>query len=263
MDFLQIPHYLLNNLDVVYSGLLVFVRYTAFLAMVPGIGGGERGVIIRVPAALIFMVVSLSHGPFCPVPTDWIQVAMGITSEFLLGTIIGVIPQLIVIGVQTGAQIASSTMGLGANQLLDPTTGAVVPDLARLMGDLTVVLFLIMDGHHVVLQAVAGLNSTFMPGSFAFGPSTLAIIMDRSAEIFSAATMISAPVVVALLLTQFVMGMISRAVPSVNIFIISFPLTIGIGMILSILALPEIVVFVEREFSGVENVVLGVMEDTR
>jgi flagellar biosynthesis protein FliR len=62
-------------------------------------------------------------------------------------------------------------------------------------------------------------------------------------------------VVVALLLTNFVLGIISKAVPTVNVFIISFPLTIGVGLTISIIALPEVAVFLEREFMRLPEVI--------
>jgi flagellar biosynthesis protein FliR len=76
------------------------------------------------------------------------------------------------------------------------------------------------------------------------------------------AVMLSAPVIVALLLTQFVMGLISKAVPTVNIFIISFPLTIGIGLLLTIAALPEMMVYMEKHFFKIDKLVVSVSEST-
>jgi flagellar biosynthetic protein FliR len=66
--------------------------------------------------------------------------------------------------------------------------------------------------------------------------------------------LIAAPVIVALLLTNFVMGIISKAIPTVNIFIISFPLTIGVGFAISILAIPEMAHMLEREWQRLPDV---------
>ena len=58
------------------------------------------------------------------------------------------------------------------------------------------------------------------------------------------------------------MGMISRAVPTVNIFIVSFPLTIGIGLILTVLSLPEVLHYSTREILGLEQQVAAVVDET-
>ena len=70
----------------------------------------------------------------------------------------------------------------------------------------------------------------------------------------------ASPVIVALLLTNFVMGLITKAVPQVNIFIVSFPLTIGIGLVLSALSLPEIMVLFDREIAGIESTIAVLLE---
>ena len=64
--------------------------------------------------------------------------------------------------------------------------------------------------------------------------------------------MISAPVIVALLLTNFVLAIISKAVPTVNIFIVSFPITVAVGLGISILALPEAGHYLARQYTRLE-----------
>jgi flagellar biosynthetic protein FliR len=139
----------------------------------------------------------------------------------------------------------------------------VTSDLARILGDLAVVVFLLVGGHHVAIQAVAGLGGAIVPGQFSVGPQAAELLIDRSADIFRVGVLLSAPLLVAMLLTNAVLGLISKAVPSVNIFIVSFPLTIGIGLILTVLALPDVVRFVNREFTGMENSILAVTRDAQ
>jgi flagellar biosynthetic protein FliR len=124
-----------------------------------------------------------------------------------------------------------------------------------------VILFLMLGGHHAVIYAAAGLGGQIIPGTYLVGAGTVDLLVDQTALIFKIGLLISAPVLVALLLTNFVMGLISKAVPQVNIFIISFPLSIGIGLVLFLLALPDIAVFMERRFQGVEQNLLLLVKD--
>jgi flagellar biosynthetic protein FliR len=75
----------------------------------------------------------------------------------------------------------------------------------------------------------------------------------QSGKIFEMGCMIAAPVVVALLLTNFVMGMISKVIPTINLFMLSFPLTIGIGLSLTIIALPEVGTYLTRQLLQLES----------
>jgi flagellar biosynthesis protein FliR len=261
VDFLSFPGQILNNLHILWSFVLLVVRYGALLSVLPGVGLGEKGLIVRVPASMVMAFASLNPENYAAMPAHWGIVAGGIVSEVLFGAVLGLIPLLIVSGVQTGATIASTTMGLSASNLIDPTSGVQVPDLARVYGDFTVVLFLAFGGHYMVLHAASGLGGTFAPGSLFMAEDTIRLLTEKSGDVFRLGTMVSAPVVVALLLTQFVMGLLSRAVPTVNIFIVSFPLTIGIGLLLSVLVMPELEAFIKRELVGLETTLMQVVED--
>jgi flagellar biosynthetic protein FliR len=80
------------------------------------------------------------------------------------------------------------------------------------------------------------------------------ILIARTSDIFRIGALVSAPVVVALLLTQFVMALISKAVPTVNVFIISFPITVGVGLVLTIGLLPELARFMYPDITALENI---------
>ena len=68
--------------------------------------------------------------------------------------------------------------------------------------------------------------------------------------------MMAAPAIVALLLTNFVLAIISKAIPTVNLFIISFPLTIAVGLGITTLSLPEVIQFLVTHFNKIENLYL-------
>ena len=242
-----------ENLDLIWTFILHVVRFAAMMMFLPGLGMGMMGALIRMPAILAMALACTSTALIAPIPTDFIHVIMALGSELLFGSLIGLIPLMIVSGAQMAGQLAAGTMGLSAANLIDPTMGGSAGPLSLLLGNLMIVIFLLIGGHHVAIYVASGLGGQFAPGNLI--PATLSaeLLVDRSAHIFEAGVVMSAPVIVALLLTQFVMGLISKAVPTVNIFIISFPLTIGIGLVLISMSLPAIVVSATHEFAGIEN----------
>ncbi len=263
MESLDFAMNLSNRLDAVWTFLLLLTRYTGLFIVLPGIGGGERGLVIRIPAVVVLTFATFNPLNLALIPSDNLMLLGQLSGEFLLGFAVGLIPFMLIAGVQTAGQLATTSMGLSAGNLIDPTLGVMTTDLSRLLGDLTVVAFLLVGGHHVAIQAVSGLGGLLTPGQFAVNPQAAELLIDRSADIFRVGVLLSAPILVAMLLTNAVMGLISKAVPSVNIFVVSFPLTIGVGLILTIVALPEVVRFVGREFTGIENSVLAVTRSAR
>jgi flagellar biosynthesis protein FliR len=258
MDFLAIPLQILERLDLGWTFVLFLARYTALLMLLPGIGMGAAGLVVRMPCIIVLSFVSCASAPSAALPADGGVAIAQIVSELLWGSILGLIPALIVASVQTGMQLASTTMGLSASNLIDPHSGVSVSDLSRIYAEVVIAMFLLIDGHHVILYAASGVDAATAPGSFVLTELTMKVLIERSAEVLSLGMTISAPIVVALLLTQFVMGLISRAVSTVNIFIISYPLTIGIGFVIAILAFPDTMRVVLREFKEIEDVVMAI-----
>lgn len=253
---LALPFHILEQLPLVYSFVLLVTRYFAMLMILPGIGLGDRGAIVRGPAACVLAYASLcGTEKYAALPDHWLSMLGAGVFELLFGAALGLLPLFVVAGVQTGAAVASTTMGLGAASLFDPTSGTTVPELARIFGDLTVIVFLAIGGHYAVIYAASGLGESFVPGGSFSISDAAQLLVSQTADVFRLGVMVSAPIVVALLLTQFVMGLISKVVPTVNIFIISFPLTIGIGLILAMLVLPEIVAVVKERYLGIGSLV--------
>ncbi len=261
MKFENIAIYILQNLDVLWTFTLLIARYTGVFSMVPGIGQGVEGLRVRMPAIVVLTLASLPTMKPSPLPPDYVIMAAALGSEFIFGFLVGLVPKIIIAGVQMGAQLASTTMGLSASALFDPSTGSVASDLSRLQSDLTIVMFLLLGGHYVMMEAVAGLSGQFTPGAFTFDLPTAEFLAQRCGEIFKIGVMVSAPVMVALLLTQFVMGIVSRAVPTVNIFIVSFPLTVGIGLVLTVVSLPEVMKYLNNQFTASDNIVSALVEN--
>lgn len=255
---LAIPELLLTRLDFGWTFLLLLTRFTAFMTIVPGIGGGVSGVVVRFPAVVALSAVSFNRERGVDLPPDLVVAAAQVASEVLLGAVVALIPLMIVSGAQLAGGLATSAMGLNGAQLIDPTTATSLPDLARIYGDLAVLVFLFLGGHHVAIAQLADIDALIPPGSFLMNERSMAVFIMQTARIFQAGCLTAAPVVAALLLTNFILGVISKAVPTVNIFIMSFPLTIAVGLLLSILALPEVSVVLSRQFLEIEGVLAAI-----
>lgn len=214
---------------------------------------GLSGLPVRIPALIVMSWSFVLASPLAPVPADWYVIVSAIISEIALGLILGIVPLLIVVSIQMGGQLASTSMGLSAGSLFDPNLGVSSTDFARLLGETMIAIFLVIGGHHMVIYGLAGFGGDIMPGSFLVTERSVDMLMIRSARVFQAGLLISAPIVVALLITQFVMGMVSKMVPTLNIFIVSFPLTVGIGLFVALISVASIAKFMVGEFTGIES----------
>lgn len=260
---LQLPLFIANNIDFGWTFLLIFMRFGSLFIFFPGLSGGIQGIGIRLPGLLMISLAVVSVTPTVSVPDSVLMIMGNLISELLIGTIIGMLPVMIVAGAQAGGQLASTTMGLGAGQLIDPTTQTQTTQISRIFGDLVVLCFLFINGHHVLIYAASGLCGEIVPGSFLISEITINTLIEQSAQIFSFALIVSSPVIVALLLTQVVLGIVTKFVQQVNVFIVSYPLTIGIGLLLTVVSLPAFARLSNNYLMSLESTIATILEDTR
>ncbi len=265
MDFqlLNLATKLLEDLPTAWTFLLLVVRFGGLMMTIPGIGMGMQGMMVRYPAIMVLAMAALAGSPLAALPSTNLDVVVQLLSEVSFGFCLGLVPMLTIAGVQCGAQLMSTTIGLQASNLIDPTLNISSSDLGRIFGDISVLVFLSLGGHHVIVHVAASMGGQITPGSFFVGENTLDLLIRESGEIFRIGMLVSAPVIAALLLTNFVMGIISKMVPTVNIFIVSFPLTICIGLVLAMLMVPELIAFVTNEFHHVDRNVLVAVSDAK
>lgn len=255
----QLTEQLLSRLEYAWTFLLLSMRYMVFFMLVPGLGGGITGLALRYPATLILALVSFNAASLAVVPPNAAAMVMQMVCEVCFGGVVALVPLLIISGAQVAGHVASGTMGLNGAQLFDPTSQAPLADLSRIYSDLAVLVFLLIGGHYVAISELSGIASVIKPGSFMLSAGGLETLINQSARVFQVGALIAAPVIVALLLTNFVMGIISKAIPTLNIFVVSFPLTIGVGFAISIIALPEVGVLLEREVNEIPVILSRLM----
>lgn len=236
-----------------WAWLLLTARASGILFVVPGIGTSEVPTQIRVLIAALTGLMATMAGGRAPEPQHLVDGGLMLISEFTLGYLLGVIPALIVSSLSITGQVVSGTIGLGFANLIDPSIGQNVAILARIESLVATLVFLLVDGHHVIMRAVTGYGGNLPIGSFHPGMDTGMFFLERFASVFEVAVVCSAPILVSILVTQFVLGLITKSVPQVNIFIISLPLTIGMGLYITAYTFPGMIENLLEEFEQLEE----------
>jgi flagellar biosynthetic protein FliR len=151
-------------------------------------------------------------------------------------------------------------MGFGIVNIIDPMSGEQVSLIGQYKYILSLLLFLIINGHHFLLNALRGSFLAIPLGAANFRGMITDQIIFMSTEIFKIAIQISGPALVALFLTTFVMGIIARTVPQMNIFIVGFPLKIFVGLFMLAISLPLFVYVFGKLFGRFETSILSIIQ---
>ncbi|WP_025209903.1 flagellar biosynthetic protein FliR [Hippea sp. KM1] len=134
-------------------------------------------------------------------------------------------------GLELGAQLVGFNMGFSIANVLSPEENIQISVLAEFESIFAILVFLIINGHYVFLQALAMSFEAVKVGSFALNHNIFTIFNKLIITLFDVAFTVLAPVIIALFITQVVFGVIARTMPQMNIMIVAFPLSIAIGFI--------------------------------
>ncbi|HET6464966.1 MAG TPA: flagellar biosynthetic protein FliR [Nitrospiria bacterium] len=213
--------------------LLVLARMAAFVAALPAIG--DRGVpmVVKALAALSITFVLFPVLRVPNVSDDAATLTFGLLGEALIGAALGLGVRFFFAAVDFGSDVMGLQMGLGIGNLYDPAFGQPESLVGRLFGILALMIFFIGNVHHVVLRVlVESFERVPLLGFTMTGPLADQLIR-LGGGMFVLALMISFPVTVAMLLATLALGILFRVVPQMNVFLISFPVTISLGLLVT------------------------------
>lgn len=225
----------------------------------------SRTAPVRVRVACIFfitlaMLPLLGAAPPALAATAGLAVMLGMVGfETLVGFTIGLVAQLTFGAVQMAGQLAGIQMGIGLANLIDPQTQEHITSLAQWQNLLALLIFLSIDGHHMLIRAVADSFVVLPLGGGLPSAGGFGIVLDLAAGLFVVALKIAAPVLVLLLLVNAAMGVLAKLIPQLNVFIVGFPLNVAAGLFVLAASQPFTVRLLEASFLEVQTSLANVV----
>lgn len=248
--------------------LLVFARMSAMLVVAPVLGHTAIPVAHRVGLGLLLAIVLAPLlGPTMPAARDLVALLLSITGEIVIGLAIGFVALMLLAAVEGAGELVGIQMGLSLASVFDPSTGghpSVVSQFHRL---LAVLLLLALNGHHLVIQAVAASFRRVRPGAVALGPELPAGIVALGAKLLRSGLEIAAPVVGLLLVVNIALAFLSRVAPQTNVFLLGVPVTVGLGLFVLAETLPpfarQVATLLARTTGDLELLLMGAVHGPR
>jgi flagellar biosynthetic protein FliR len=222
-------------LDQAAAFALAMVRLLALFLVAPVFS--HSVVPMRVRAALAFATTWATADLWSGAELPLLEVGPALAAvahEALVGATLGFATGLVFSGIALLGEFASIQGGLGAATVLDPTSGASSVVLTSLTQVFAIVVFLALDGHHVVLHALL-LSFEGLPlgGSGAtLDPEVFSAVASLGALIFEVAVRLAAPITAVMLLSNVAVGMLGRAIPQLNLMALQLPAHIGLTLLI-------------------------------
>ena len=225
--------------------LILIIRLSVIMAFLPFFSGKQ------VPRPFkIGLIIALAYvlSPVITIDTRSLDLPMIIIQEVLLGMAIGFTVRLLFWGVELAGSMISDGVGLSIATMLNPEMGRSTT-ISTLLNLLAMLLFLVLDLHHDLLFLVVK-SYEILPITTIRLDNLLKQGILLTSQIFPLAIRIAAPVLIGMIIINILMVFVSKAAPQMNIFFISMPVHLLVGIVILMLSVPLLINFLSARFSG-------------
>ncbi|MBC7939285.1 MAG: flagellar biosynthetic protein FliR, partial [Chitinophagaceae bacterium] len=216
-----------------------FLRALALFSALPVLGTRMVPARVRIGLAGFIAFAAQPSLPEMPVVAlDSGLALLLVVQQAVIGLSLGFAVRVVFAAVEFAGEIIGLQMGMNFAGFFDPLSAATATASSRFFGTTVAWLFIVVNGHLLVIMALVASFTSFPvgPEPFAFVRQTLP--HQWGAEVFSVGLWIALPLVTMLLFVNLVLGAISRVAPQINIFAIGFPITLGVGLLGLLFTLP-------------------------
>jgi flagellar biosynthetic protein FliR len=251
-----------NILDWMLYFLLIFLRIISTFTISPIFGRNMPSIAKIVLSLCLSYIVLCVLPPEAPVAFNTlIEFVVTAFKEVILGLIFGFVIIMFMNTVYTAGQIIDLQLGFSFAQVYNPVTGSQSPISGTFLNILIVLIFFVTDSHLLLFRILYETFYTLPPGKVIFDPSIVKIIISAFVLTFEIGFKISLPILVASLITEVLLGVVMKAVPNVNFFVIGFPVKIFIGFFIMIAVIPVISAMSDYIFTTMYDVIRKLFEE--
>lgn len=158
--------------------------------------------------------------------------------QVAVGLAIGFVVRVVFAAVELGGEVIGFQMGLSFASFFDPSMNTQSSAVARFFGQMATFMFVVMNGHLLLLMAVLKSFSAFPVDQNFLQALESMKILDLGVDLFASGLWIALPLVGMLMFANMALGIVSRVAPQMNIYAIGFPITLTVGLVGMAVTLP-------------------------
>ncbi len=230
--------------------ILTFVRMGTAVMIMPGLGDSfvpERlRLLIALALSFVLFPMTMKYMP-AQVPGTF-MLLMLIIMEFVIGLFFGTIARVFMTALDTAGMVISTSSGLGNAQVFNPSLamqGSLVGAFLSVTG---VLILFATDLHHLLIMGLLESYTLFPVGAIPDSGSMAELLARTISASFSIGVKIGAPFIVLTMLIYVGMGVLSRLMPQIQVFLLAIPLQILLSVITLILTMSAIFIYWAGQF---------------
>ncbi|MCI5049081.1 MAG: flagellar biosynthetic protein FliR [Rickettsiales bacterium] len=215
-------------IEELFAFLLIFTRVGAGIMTLPGFGENYVFSRFRLHTALAMSVlcVPLLQPYIPPVPTSPFSLLVLIVAEVLVGLFLGMLARLLMTTMHIAGSITAFMSSLSMATVFDPASGGQTTVISNFLTLTVVVLFFMMDMHHIMLNGLVDSYTLFIPGQFPVVGDMSNHAMQLLSKSFMVAVQLASPHIIFALMYYLASGVLVRLMPTMPVFFVLMPIQI-------------------------------------
>ena len=221
--------------------LLVLIRITSFVIGAPFFGYQTIPMKIRLSIGMILSLVAFQTVPV--VELHYVGVlgfSVLVLKEMMVGLILGFMCNMCTYIISFAGQLMDMEMGLSMASTFDPLTTIQVSISGNMYLYLVMLMMLISNLHYKIVQAILDTFTYFNVGQAVFDGNLQETAIEFIANFFLVGFRIVLPIFACMLVINVVLGVLSRAIPQMNMFVVGIQIKVLVGIVLLLIIVPTV-----------------------
>jgi flagellar biosynthetic protein FliR len=191
---------------------------------------------LAIMLAILLMPAIINAG--VPAVPSLADLSALVFKEVLVGVIVGLMLKLLFYAAQTAGSVIGFQSGLAIANVVDPSTKSQVNMLGQFWVLVASMIFLAINGHHLLITSLADSFQVIPLGGAVFGAGAVDLLLRLSGIMFTLALKMAAPILLTVFLVDVALGVLARTIPQMNIFVIGIPVKITVSLLMIGVSLP-------------------------
>jgi flagellar biosynthesis protein FliR len=234
----------LNEIQILVFALIL-LRMTAFVVSAAVLSSPSFPVTAKILFSVVFTMLM-----FKTVATNKIiarvseaqdQIILLAAMEVVIGLCLGFLTRIYFFAISMAGELISVSMGLGQAQMFNPMMGNMGNAIEQFLVFLATLLYFAINGHHNLIYGLAESFNTIEIARLTLNTDAFASVVYLAQKFFVIGIQISAPVLISMVVVQVGVGLLSRAVPQINVLTTTASITVALGFVILFISLPLIV----------------------
>ena len=213
--------------------LLILIRMSALFILSPIFGRRNLPAVFKIGFAVFLTIIFINtvKVPEINFMANIYTYFLYILKELMVGLVIGYVTYVIMSALYLAGQMIDMQVGFGMVNVIDPMTNIQVPLTSNFYYMYTILIFLSLDGHFMIIRALFESFKVIPVEKLSVNTSVVLEITSIMRDMFSIGFRIAAPIIAAIFVTDVVLGVLSRTMPEMNVFMLGMPIKIVIGLL--------------------------------